>query len=301
LGRFDPERRPRLGAVLALRVGDGEVRLTLERWLAEDPFAYGRAEAAERRAIARRLSGLLGNLHRGFPAESGDSAAELLDFAIGRDADLGRSAVRVLEAHPERRALLFGQLREGVELEIRAEALRAIVASRPELSEAELESLTGWARRDAPRLSPRQAGELLAALAGYGGEPVRALLVELLQGPDELPLFAADGLARLPGISTSAALAVQVRTAGAFELRRSALMALGAQARADAGGSARLALERLLAELDRLALDPSLERVRQAGYRNAEVPEVWALLFAQCRWSDASRRPTWPVPTRAGP
>ncbi|MHC4376401.1 MAG: hypothetical protein ACYS26_07370, partial [Planctomycetota bacterium] len=131
LGRFDPERRPRLGAVLALRVGDGEVRLTLERWLAEDPFAYGRAEAAERRAIARRLSGLLGNLHRGFPAESGDSAAELLDFAIGRDADLGRSAVRVLEAHPERRALLFGHVLEGVELEIRAEALRAIVGARP--------------------------------------------------------------------------------------------------------------------------------------------------------------------------
>jgi len=305
LGRFNPERRQRLGAVLGLRSGDGEARLTLQRWLAEEPFAYGRAEESERRTIARRLSGLLGHLHRGFPAESGESAAELLEFAIGRDADLGRSAVRVLEDHPERRALLFGQLREGVELEIRAEALRAIVAARPELSTAELESLVGWARRDASRLSPRQASELLAALAGFGGEPVRALLIELLSGPDELPLFAADGLARLPGADTAAALAQRVRSAPAFELRRSALMALGAQARVESAGAfAREALDRLLGELDRLVAGPGLASVRAQGYRNAEVPEVWALLFAQCRelqvragrWEPSWERELWSRP-----
>lgn len=305
LGRFDPERRQRLGAVLSLRAGDGEVRLTLERWLAEEPFAYGRAEASERRTIARRMSGLLGHLHRAFPAESGESAAELLEFAVGRDADLGRSAVRVLEDHPERRALLFGQLREGVELEIRAEALRAIVAARPELSAAELESLTGWARRDASRLSPRQASELLAALAGFGGEPVRALLIELLSGPDELPLFAADGLARLPGEAAAAALAQRVRSAPAFELRRSALIALGAQARMESAGAFALgALDRLLGELDRLVADPGLASVRELGYRNAEVPEVWELLFAQCRelqvragrWEPSWERELWSRP-----
>jgi hypothetical protein len=284
LGRFHPERRPRLGAVLALRAGDEEVRLTLERWLAEDPFAYGRAEASERRAIARRLSGLLAQLHRGFPDASAETAAELLTFAVGRDAQLGRSAVRVLEAHPERRALLFGQLREGVELEIRAEAARAIAAAQPELARAEVESLAAWARRDAPRLSPHQAGDLLEALARLGGAPVRDLLIELLGGPDELPLFAADGLARLADPQSAAALARQVRSAAAFELRRSALIALGAQARsAEHGGAALVELERLLGELARLAADPDLETVRSLGFRDAEVPEVWGLLFASCR------------------